>query len=184
MAKDNRETENKEVSIGREILSWVGVIVFAVALALFLNAFILVNAEVPTKSMENTIKAGDHIMGLRVSYWFKGPERGDIVVFKFPDDESQNFVKRVIGLPGDSIEIVDGKVYINGSDTPLDEPYLKDTPYGSFGTFTVPAGCYFMMGDNRNDSHDSRFWDHTYVTEDELIGKAYFKYYPGFQMLH
>lgn len=183
MKRDTKDTGKKETTVGREIASWIGVIAFAVLLAFFLNSVILVNAEVPTKSMENTIMAGDHIMGLRTVFWYREPKRGEVVVFKYPDDESQNFVKRVIGLPGDTVDIVDGKVYINGSDTPLEEPYLRETPYGSFGTFEVPEDCFFVMGDNRNDSHDSRFWEHTYVTKEELIGKAYFKYYPGFEML-
>jgi signal peptidase I len=102
------------------------------------------------------------------------------VIFKYPDDESQKFIKRIIGLPGDEVVIEDGKIYINGSEEPLDEPYLKEEWVRNTGPydFVVPDGCYLVMGDNRNDSWDARYWENTYVTEDELIGKAEFVYYP------
>ena len=184
--RSRKQQEEEPFSWKKEIISWIQIIVAAVIIALVLNNFIIANSRVPTGSMENTIMSKSRVIGSRLSYLTSDPERGDVVIFHFPDDPTGKiyYVKRVIGLPGETVNVVDGKVYINGSDTPLDEPYLKEPPYGSFGTFTVPDGCYFMMGDNRNDSHDSRFWNHTYVTEDELIGKAYFKYYPGFQMLH
>jgi signal peptidase I len=108
------------------------------------------------------------------------PERGDIVIFKFPDDESQKFIKRIIGLPGEKVVIEDGKIYINDSEVPLEETYLKEEWVVGTGPyeFNVPEGCYFVMGDNRNDSNDARFWDNTYVTAEEIIGKAEFIYYP------
>jgi signal peptidase I len=145
-----------------------------------LKSFVIINATVPTGSMENTIMPGDDLFGLRIAYLFSEPERGDIVIFKYPDDESQKFIKRIIGLPGDEVVIEDGKIYINGSEEPLEEPYLKDEWVRNTGPydFVVPDGCYFVMGDNRNDSWDARYWDNTYVTEDELIGKAEFIYYP------
>ena len=169
--------------MAKEVISWIKTIALALALAFCINTFIIVNATVPTGSMENTIMPNDRIVALRVKYWFDSPERGDIVVFKYPDDESVLYVKRVIGLPGETVEIIDGRVYIDGSDEPLPDEYVKETPYGDFGPYEVPEGCYFMMGDNRNESLDSRYWQNTYVEEDKILGKVYLKYYPGIEFL-
>ncbi len=169
-------------SVKQEIFSWIKTILWALVLALVVNFVFIVNANVPSGSMENTIMTGDRIIALRTSYWFDSPERGDIVVFRFPDDESGKtlYVKRVIGLPGETVEIVDGTVYIDG--TALTETYLKEPPLGSFGPYTVPEGHYFMLGDNRNGSSDSRFWENTYVAEDEILGKVVLRYYKGFKL--
>ena len=102
--------------------------------------------------MEQTIMTGDRVFGNRLAYKTKDQERFDIVIFKYPDDPSQLFVKRVIGLPGETVNIVDGKVYINDSEEPLDDSFCPETPQGSFGPYEVPEGCYFMLGDNRNHS--------------------------------
>ena len=103
---------------------------------------------------------GDRLLGLRLTYLFSDPQRGDIVVFKYPVDESVNYIKRIIGLPGETVEIRDSKVYINGSETPLEEDYLKEewVDVNDGFTFQVPEDCYLMMGDNRNDSSDARYW--------------------------
>ena len=105
-------SEEKKTSIKAEVFSWVKVIVSAIIIALLVDFFIIANAVVPTGSMETTIPAGSRIMGLRLYYDFNEPERGDIVIFKYPDDESKLFIKRVIGLPGEKVQITDGKVYI------------------------------------------------------------------------
>lgn len=126
---------------------------------------------------------GDRIFGNRLDYLFDDPERFDIVIFKYPDDESQRFIKRVIGLPGETVEIREGKVYINGSDTPLDDSFTPETPVGNFGPYTVPEGCYFMLGDNRNNSRDSRMWDNPYVKKEKILGKAVLRYFPGIEVL-
>ena len=167
----------------KEIWSWVKTIALALALAFFINSFIIVNATVPTGSMENTIMPNDRIIALRLSYLFGEPDRGDIAVFKYPDDESVLYVKRVIGLPGDTVNIIDGKVYINDNTEPLEDIYIKETAYGTYGPYNVPEGHYFMMGDNRNESLDSRYWINTYVEEDKMLGKVYFRYWPGIKLL-
>jgi signal peptidase I len=118
-----------------EIISWIKVILSAVVIAVIVDCFIIANAVVPTGSMETTIPAGSRIMGLRLYYRFAEPKRGDIVIFKYPDDESVDYLKRIIGLPGETVEIIDGKVYINGSDEPLDEPYLSEVPTGDYGPY-------------------------------------------------
>ena len=164
-----------------ELISWIKTIVLAVLIALFINFVLIVNATVPTGSMENTIMTKDRVVALRMSYLFSDPERGDVVIFKYPDDETMLYVKRVIGLPGDTVEIKDGSVYINGSEEPLEEDYIRETTEGDYGPYEVPEGCYFMMGDNRNNSLDSRFWNNKFVEEDKILGKVVFKYYkkPG-----
>ena len=167
-----------------EIISWIKTIAMAVVIAVLINSFVIVNATVPTGSMENTIMPGDRIIALRLTYYVSSPERGDIVVFRYPDDESVLYVKRVIGLPGETVEVKDGEVYINNSDTPLDDSFVNEQPVGDFGPYEVPEGCYFMMGDNRNNSQDSRYWVNKYVEEDKILGKVYFKYYKGFEFLN
>lgn len=166
-----------------EIISWIKTIVLAVLLAVIVDTVFIVNATVPTGSMENTIMTNDRILALRTSYWFSGPERGEIVVFRYPDDPSGDtlFVKRVIGVGGDTVEVRNGEVLVNGEV--LDEPYIREQTEGNFGPYTVPEGHYFMMGDNRNQSLDSRYWTNTYVPEDEILGKVVLRYYKGFKWL-
>lgn len=162
-----------------EIFSWAKVIVLAVAISFVINNFLIVKAQVPTGSMENTVMTDDRIVAFRLSYLMEQPQRGDVVVFKFPDDESENYLKRIIGLPGEVVEIIEGKVYINYSKEPLKEGYLKEMPIGTFGPYDVPEDSYFMLGDNRNGSIDSRFWENTYVHEDKIIGKVIFRFHPS-----
>jgi len=163
----------------REFLSYVKIIVIAIIIAFICNQFIIVNAKVPTGSMKDTIMEGNRLIGFRLSYLFSNPKRLDVVIFKYPDDETQNYVKRIIGLPGDIVVIKEGKVYVNGDL--LDEPYIKEpmAVNSDVLTYSVPAGCYFMMGDNRNNSLDSRFWKKTFVAKDKILAKAIFKYYDS-----
>ena len=162
--------------IVKEIIDWLKYIAIAVILAILINNFILINAEVPTGSMEKTIMTNDRLFAFRLSYLFSDPQRGDIVVFKFPDDETIPYVKRVIGLPGEKLEILDGKVFIN--DDLLEEPYLNVIPKGSFGPYYIPSQKYFMMGDNRNSSVDSRYWDNTFADNKKILGKVFVRYWP------
>ena len=141
---------------------------------------ILINAYIPSGSMENTIMTGDRIIGLRLIRQY---HRGDIVIFPDPDGGGYYLIKRIIGLPGDNVTIKNGTVSVNG--TPLEEPYLKE-PMRKDETFsiTVPEEGYFMMGDNRNSSNDSRFWTNHFVHKDKIIAKALFCYYPSFHAIH
>lgn len=186
-AAKHKETMPEEApekfSIKREILSWIMLVALAVCLGLAINTFILANAEIPTGSMETTVMTGDRIFGFRLSYLFEDPKRGDIVIFKYPDDESIDYLKRIIGLPGETVEIKNGLVYINDSTTPLDEPYVTVDRKGSFGPYTVPENAYFMMGDNRNNSRDSRYWENTFVYRDKIVAKALIRYMPSIKLL-
>jgi len=170
-------------TVKKEIISWIKTILLAVILAGFVNSFLIVNAQVPTGSMESTIMTGDRILALRTSYWFGEPERGDVVVFRYPDDPEQKtlFVKRIIGMGGDVVQVENGSVYVNGEA--IEEPYLEVITQGNFGPYEVPADSYFMMGDNRNRSLDSRYWDNQFVEENKILGKVVFRYYKGFKWI-
>ena len=163
----------------KEIFDWIAVIVIAILASFVLHTFVIVNATVPTSSMEKTIMAGDRVIGSRLYYMRHDPQRGEIIMFDYPDDPNTLYIKRIIGLPGDHIEIHDGTVYINYE--PLDEPYLDVVTEGTWGPYDVPEDCYFMLGDNRNDSADSRYWQNTYLTRDGIVGKAVLKYWKGFE---
>ena len=169
---------NNKEKLKKELLEDIIMLIAVIAVVFVLKNYVLINAVIPSGSMEDTIMVGDRVFGSRLAYKFGDPQRGDIVIFKYPDDESQLFIKRCIGLPGDKIEIREGLVYINDSDTPLEELYLPEPPIGDFGPYYVPENCYFMLGDNRNWSKDSRLWENTYVTEDEILAKAVLRYYP------
>jgi len=173
---------NLKSKVLEEIFSWIKVIIFAVIFALFINQVVIVNASVPTGSMENNIMAGDRIVAFRLAYLFDEPKRFDIVVFPNPDDVSTLFVKRVIGLPGETLEVKDGKVYIDGALAPLDDSFVKEEPRGDYGPYVIPEGSYFMMGDNRNLSKDSRAWINKYVSEDDIMGKVVFSYFSKFRI--
>lgn len=182
----------KKQKIVRELFSWVWTLVFAVVCALIITQFFIVNARVPSASMEDTIMTGDRLIANRLAYKFGSVKRFDIVVFKFPDkdpnvnpnvskgDKEANtlFIKRVIGLPGEKVTIKDNEVYINDSTEPLKDEFIKEPMESPDMEFEVPEDCYFMMGDNRNNSHDSRYWQNHFVRKDEILGKAVFKYFP------
>ena len=143
--RHKRKEKEESVSTARELFQWVAAIVAAVLIALAIDNFVIVNAQIPSGSMENTIMTGDRVIGNRFAYSFSDPQRFDIIIFRYPDDESQLFIKRIIGLPGETVEIQDGKIYLNGSDEPLEDVQTKETMVGSFGPYTVPENSYFVM---------------------------------------
>ena len=161
----------------KEIREWLVALAGAVVAGLLLTQFIIISIVVPSRSMQDTINPGDRIVGFRLSYLFSEPQRGDIVIFRYPDDETQFYIKRIIGLPGETVEVKDGFVLIDGQ--PLDESYIKEKPNQDSGPWTVPEGCYFMMGDNRNNSNDSRAWINPFVKREKILGKAIFRYWPS-----
>lgn len=175
--------KNKKNKVKSEIFSWIKTIVGAIILVVIIQNFIIINAEVPTESMVSTIQPGDKLITFRLSYLFSDPKRGDIIVFKYPDDETQKFTKRIIGLPGEKVEIKDGKVYINDSAEPLNEPYVNGVPTGDYGPYMVPENSYFVLGDNRENSLDSRYWNNTFVKKEKILGQIKFRYYPSFEWI-
>ena len=182
------ETEIRKKSKLRETIDFLSPIIIAVIVALLLKTFIFANAVVPTGSMLNTIQEGDRIIASRIEYKFDDPERYDIIIFKAPDEvargnEKEFYVKRIIGLPGETVTIVNGVVYItdtSGNTQQARAEFITAcTPTGNFGPYTVPEDSYFVMGDNRESSIDSRYWQTTnYVHRDLIIGKVKFRYYP------
>lgn len=170
-------------SFWKEFMEYLKMIIFVVVVVLVVNNFLLINVKIQSESMEQTIMTGDRVFGNRLAYVFGDPERYDIIIFKYPDNEKELFIKRIIGMPGETVEIKDGKVYINGSKEPLKDSFTPETPVGDYGPYTVPENSYFVLGDNRNYSKDSRFWNNPYVAEDKILGKAVLKYFPGIKLL-
>ena len=199
--KNIKESARKSAII-EELISWVKSFVLMFAVALFLTQFIIINAVIPSGSMEDTIMTHDRLIGARFSYWFSEPERGDIVIFHYPVDEKKIYIKRIIGLPGETVRIEDGHIYINDSTEPLKEGYLKEgwEILNTDFEFHVPEGRYLMLGDNRNWSEDARYWaenaveegladtlseaeEYTYVRKERILGKAVFTYFRKFRVL-
>ena len=180
-AKNSEEKQKK--SKLREAISFMTPIVIALIIAIFLKTCIFANIVIPTGSMLNTIQEGDRIIASRLAYINDEPQRYDIIIFKYPDDETQLFAKRIIALPGETIEIKNGIVYItdrNGNESTARTDFITNCiPTGNFGPYTVPLGSYFVMGDNRNDSWDSRYWDNKTVKREKIIGKVKFRYFPN-----
>ncbi|MCL2397085.1 MAG: signal peptidase I [Defluviitaleaceae bacterium] len=170
--------EQQKKGAGKEALSWIIMLGLAVAAALLIRNFVIVNAVVPTGSMRPTIAEQDRLVAWRLSYVFGEPQRYDVVIFRFPDDESILYVKRIIGMPGETVDIIDGQVFIDGSSEPLNDEFLLGPAVGSDQTFHVPEGSFFVLGDNRNDSHDSRTWRNTFLPRDNILGRAAFVYWP------
>ena len=170
-------------------------IVIAIILALFIRTFVVQAFKIPSGSMIPTLTIGDHILvtkflySIKMPFWdtivvrFSEPQRGDIIVFKFPEDESKDFIKRVVGLPGDKVEIRSKRVWIN--EELLPESYTQHVdpntlphqvqPRDNLGPLTVPPESYFVMGDNRDQSLDSRFWG--FVKLPKIKGKAFLIYW-------
>ena len=130
--------EPTQSSFWKEFMEYLKMIIFVVAVVLVVNNFLLINAKIPSESMEQTIMTGDRVFGNRLAYVFGEPERYDIIIFKYPDNEKELFIKRIIGMPGETVEIKDGKVYINGSEEPLKDSFTPETPVGDYGPYTVP----------------------------------------------
>lgn len=178
----------KKKSIVRE---YVEAILIAVVLALFIRTFVVQAFKIPSGSMIPTLLIGDHLLvnkflyGIKIPFSgktlipIKDPVRGDIIVFKYPRDKSIDYIKRVIGTPGDIVEIKKQVITINGEK--IDDPYAyfaptnMRPPKADYGPVTVPENSYFVMGDNRNNSSDSRFWG--FVDEKDILGKAFILYW-------
>jgi len=161
------------------IVDTVEVLAIALAMALLLRQFVIQVSVVPSPSMEPTLMVKDRLFVNRIVYTLSDPKRGDIVVFKSPFKDGKDFVKRLVGMPGDTLHIEDGNIFVNGKLLVLvgvnearDESNL--TP------IVIPTGNYFLMGDNRANSYDSRFWG--FVPREDVLGKAWFTFWPVMRM--
>lgn len=164
-------------SVAKSIVrEYVEAFIIAVVLAAFIITFIAQSFLVDGRSMEPTLYDGQRLMVNKFIYRFTEPKYGDIVVFKYPSNPSKKFIKRVIGVPGDKVEIRDFVVYVN--DVPLEEDYILDVTRGRYGPRIVPENSVFVLGDNRNNSDDSRFSDVGFVPYDHIVGKAFLIYWP------
>jgi signal peptidase I len=185
-------SEQKKKSVVRE---YAEAIVIAILLALFIRTFVVQAFKIPSGSMLPTLQIGDHLLvnkfiyGIRMPFAgtvlvpIKEPKHGDIIVFRFPRDRSTDYIKRVVGLPGDKLEIKDKTLLIN--DQKIDDPHAHFTspsvmagdvsPKDNLGPIVVPPGKYFVMGDNRDNSSDSRFWG--FVDDNDILGKAMIIYW-------
>lgn len=160
---------------------WLVSIIVAVALAFCIRTFLVEPYMVEGSSMYPTLKNHERLLVDKLSYFFTNPQRGEIVVFRFPKDESRDFIKRVIAVGGDSIEMKNGRVFVNGQE--LQEQYIyKDDPKGknisSYRKAIVPEGTIFVLGDNRNNSEDSRFADVGFVPHRLVKGRALCAFWP------
>lgn len=184
-------TEPRDTSTWRE---YAEALVMAILLALFIRTFVVQAFKIPSGSMLPTLEVGDHLLvnkflyGLRIPFTdgrvldFYEPERDDVIVFIYPQDREKDFIKRVQGLAGETIEIRNKVVYVNGEKVEDEHAYYDPAPGGrarsprdNFGPFQVPEGHVFVLGDNRDHSHDSRFWGAVPVSD--ILGKAFVLYW-------
>lgn len=172
-------------NLGKTISSWVVIFVAAFICAWIVNNYVIINAYVPTGSMENAIMPNDRVVAYRLAYLNSDPQRFDIIVFPAPDKPDTLYVKRIIGMPGETVNIIHGTVFINNYDEPLgDTAFIRD-PYlwtQNVGPFFVPEGAYFVMGDNRINSRDSRNWQEPFIREEDILGQVIFRYFRGFKI--
>lgn len=157
----------------RILVETIQTIALALVLFLVIN-FVSARIRVDGSSMEPTFHDGDYVVVNRLAYKLGDMQRGDVVVFPFPNQPDVDYIKRVIGLPGDRVAVYNGTVYVNGS--PISEDYLLEPSNGNYAERVVPEGSVFVMGDNRNHSDDSRTWG--FLVIDDIIGKAVFRYWP------
>jgi len=170
--KESLKEKNIWVYRAVDLTEMVGV---AVVIALLVRALIIQHSVVPTGSMIPTLMIKDHLFVNKAIYYFKSPERGDIVVFRSPMKDGKDYVKRCVGLPGDVLEVRRGDIYINNQLLVFPGVQVRND-YSFYGPTTVPQGHFFMMGDNRGDSFDSRFWG--FVPKKDILGKAWFNFWP------
>ncbi len=169
-APEESPWENARLLI-REVVETV-----VLALLIFLLIRVVIqNFRIEGYSMEPNLHQGQYLIVNKAVYrWLHPPQRGDIVVFEYPRAPDRDFIKRVIGLPGETVEIRNGSIYIDG--VPLDEPYLSEPTHGNMAPRTLGPGEYFVLGDNRDNSSDSRSWGP--LPEKNIIGKAWLSYWP------
>ncbi len=167
-------------SIKRDVFELAKMVVWVVVMFYGLRTFVVEGFEIRGHSMENTLENRERVLVLKFVYMFRPIERGDVIVFRFPNDPKRRFVKRVIGLPGDTVKIEKGRVYVNGA--PIDEPYVNmgegnmRASGESLSELTVPEEHFFVLGDHRDVSSDSRSWGA--IPRDAIIGEAVLRFWP------
>jgi len=184
-----------EAPVKSKTREYVESILWAIVLALIIRTCVVQSFKIPSGSMEDTLVIGDcllvnkFIYGIRVPFTdlrlpgFRDPKRGDVIVFKYPEDRSKDFIKRLIGVPGDEIQVRDKRVYVNGNLYANPHEVHKDpqtlprelNKRDNLGPVRVPANSFFVMGDNRDNSYDSRFWG--FVPQADVVGRAFIKYW-------
>lgn len=194
--KDSSETKSEAPQKKKHLVrEYAESIVIAIILALIIRAFVVQAFKIPSGSMEDTLLIGDHLLVNKFIYGpmipftekrlfkIRDPQQGDVIVFEYPEDPSKDFIKRVVGVPGDTVQGVDKRVYVNGKlyQNPHEIHKEQDivpkeqNPRDTFGPVKVPEGSYFVMGDNRDRSYDSRFWGT--VKKEKIKGLAFIKYW-------
>lgn len=168
--------ETKRVKRGNTLREYAETVVGAVLLAALIMVFVGRAFTVDGPSMLPTLHSGERLIVDKMTYRFREPKRGDIIVFRYPAEPSHFFIKRVIGLPGDEIDIRNGQVLVNGN--PLVELYTNSEILGRYGGYVVPDDHYFVLGDNRNNSQDSRNSAVGYVSRSLVVGRALVRYWP------
>ena len=170
----------KKKHIAKELLIFGLQLATVLAIGLFVRSNVIVHAQVLSPSMENTIPTYGMVIGSRLPRTVKNLQRFDIIVFENPINPTDHpFVKRIIGLPYETVEIRNGQVFINDSDTPLDDSFTKEESFGNFGPFTVPSDSFFVLGDHRNNSLDSRQLANPFIHRDVIIGRLFATYFPS-----
>ncbi len=157
-----------------ELWEWVKSILIAVVLAFIIRLFVLEVFLVDGSSMEPTLQNRERLIVNKFQYFFQEPEHQDVLIFSFSND--RDFIKRVIGVPGDEVAIRDGQVFVNG--TPLEEDYIRELTQGEYGPVNVPVDHFLVLGDNRNNSMDSRDPAVGFVTRENVKGKAFLVFWP------
>lgn len=180
-AKDGIQPISASSLVWKNVRENFILVAIALTLALFIRTYIAEPRFIPSDSMVPTLHTGDRLVVEKVSYHFHPPHFGDIVVFQPPKElqrrgysKDQAFIKRIIGQPGETIAVSKGKVYLNGQ--PIEENYIAEPPILPFPTVQIPPDQFFVMGDNRNDSNDSRYWG--FLPRQNIIGRATFRFYP------
>lgn len=180
--------EKQEVSPLSKTTKWLlktfGSVMIGALVAFVVFNYVLMTAVVVSGSMEPTVMTSAYTLSNRMSYTFGDPQRGDVAFFRPVDNHNKVFLKRVIGIPGDHVVVRHGSVYVNQKT--LEEPYVHETMNDYMdGEWYVPAGKYFVMGDNRNNSDDSRHWEHPFVDRKDFLAKAFVQYdtYKGLRKI-
>ena len=162
----------------RSFWQWILLVFVAVIVGYAVVTFGFQTVTVVGPSMSPTLSDSQVVMVNKLAYKVSDVKRYDVIAYSRVDGDGYYDIKRVIGLPGETVEVKDGKVYIDGAEKPLDDSFCNEVPIGDFGPYEVPQNCYFMMGDNRNNSLDSRYWKKHFVEKDAILAKAVFRYWP------